>query len=62
MNQELMNMIEEVEGTLSQLKEDAVKFTEKGNNAAGTRVRTGSMSIIKTLKEVRKTVSEIKNS
>ena len=44
------------------VKEDAAKFTEKDNKAAGTRVRTGSMDVIKTLKEVRIKVTEIKNS
>lgn len=58
--EKLNELLETVETTLNTVKEDAVKFVEKNNASAGTRVRTGSMDIIKTLKEVRALVSEIK--
>ena len=58
--EKLNELLETVETTLSTVKEDAVKFVEKNNASAGTRVRTGSMEIIKLLKEVRTLVSEIK--
>lgn len=62
MKEQLATMIEEAEAIFASLKEDSSKFTEKGNNAAGTRVRTGAMSLTKKLKEIRAKVSEIKNS
>lgn len=58
--EKLNELLETVETTLNTVKEDAVKFVEKNNASAGTRVRTGSMTIIKLLKEVHTLVSEIK--
>lgn len=58
--EKLNELLASVEARLNAVKEDAVKFVEKYNASAGTRVRTGSMDIIKTLKEVRTLVSEIK--
>nr|DAU65272.1 MAG TPA: Histone H1-like protein Hc1 [Caudoviricetes sp.] len=58
--EKLNELLASVEARLNAVKEDAVKFVEKDNASAGTRVRTGSMDIIKTLKEVRALVSEIK--
>ena len=60
--EKLNELLETVETTLNTVKEDAVKFVEKNNASAGTRVRTGSMAIIKLLKEVRTLVSEIKTN
>lgn len=62
MKEQLQKLIETAEEQLAEIKVNAGKFTEKDNNAAGTRVRTGSMDLIKTLKEVRIKVQEIKNS
>ena len=53
--EKLNELLETVETTLN-----TVKFVEKNNPSAGTRVRTGSMAIIKLLKEVCTLVSEIK--
>lgn len=58
--EKLNELLASAEARLNAVKEDAVKFVEKDNASAGTRVRTGSMDIIKTLKEVRALVSEIK--
>lgn len=58
--EKLNELLASVEARLNAVKENAVKFVEKDNASAGTRVRTGSMDIIKTLKEVRTLVSEIK--
>ncbi len=50
-----LNQIEEI---LNSIKEDATKFFEKGNKAAGTRVRK-AMQDIKTLAQaVRVDVSD----
>ena len=62
MKNSLKGLVEEAQALLDAIKLDTAKFTEKGNNAAGTRVRTGSMSLIKKLGYVRKTVSEIKKA
>ena len=52
--QELLNQLQE---ELNNVQEDATKFAEKGNKAAGTRVRK-SMQAIKTLaQDVRVAVS-----
>ncbi len=51
---ELLNQIQE---ELTNIQEDAAKFSEKGNKAAGTRVRK-SMQVIKGLaQDVRVAVS-----
>lgn len=62
MREQLATLVQEAEGILAEIKADTTKFVEKENNSAGTRVRTGSMNLIKKLKEVRTKVSEIKNS
>ena len=62
MSAKLEALVEEVSAILEEVKVDTKKFSEKGNNAAGTRIRTGSMAIIKKLGEVRKEVSNIKNN
>ena len=55
MIQDLITQLEEV---LAAAREDAAKFDEKGNKAAGTRVRK-AMQQVKTLaQDVRVAVSE----
>lgn len=55
MIQDLITQLEEV---LAAAREDAAKFDEKGNKAAGTRVRK-AMQEVKTLaQDVRVAVSE----
>ena len=56
----LANLIAAAEEKLAVIKKDATAFEEKGNKAAGTRTRTGSMDLIKILKDVRIHVSEVK--
>lgn len=62
MQEKLNQLLVTAQKQLDAVKEDAVKFANKGNKAAGTRTRTGSMDLIKTLKEVRTVVTEIKNA
>lgn len=45
---------------VTNLQEDAVKFYEKGNNAAGTRLRKGLQEVRKFAQEIRINVSEQK--
>ena len=50
---ELLNLVEQV-------KNDAEKFFNKGNKAAGTRLRKSMQEIKRLAQEVRIQVSEIK--
>lgn len=50
-----LNQIEEI---LNSIKEDASKFFEKGNKAAGTRVRKAMQDIKAFAQAVRAEVSE----
>lgn len=50
-----LNQIEEI---LNSIKEDATKFFEKGNKAAGTRVRKAMQEIKSLAQAVRTEVSE----
>ena len=53
-----LNQIEEI---LNSIKEDATKFFEKGNKAAGTRVRKAMQEIKALAQAVRQEVSEKNN-
>lgn len=57
----LKTQLKEANELLDFINANAEKF-QNGNKAAGTRARVGSMDLIKKLKEVRVTISEIKNS
>ena len=62
MKDEISQLLQEADAIFVAITLDADKFINKDNKAAGTRVRTGSMDLIKKLKEIRTKVSEIKNS
>lgn len=47
---------------LQSIEEDFVKFYDKENQAAGTRVRKGMMELRKLAQEIRVNVQEKKNS
>ncbi len=47
---------------VSSAQKDAELFFEKGNKAAGTRLRKAMLESIKAAKEVRVSVSEKKNA
>ena len=56
-----MKQYEELKNMVLTLEDDAIKFYEKGNQAAGTRVRK-VMQDVKTLAHsIRVNVQEIKN-
>ena len=57
-----MNKYAELEKLVSSLKEDFEKFYDKGNGAAGTRVRKGLQDIAAFAKQTRIEVQEIKNN
>jgi len=48
--------------TLTSALEDAEKFSDKGNAAAGTRVRKALLDVSKSCKEIRQQVSDEKNT
>jgi hypothetical protein len=53
--QELLNQITEA---IESIQDDAVKFEEKGNKAAGTRVRKAMQTIKGVAQDVRVYVSD----
>jgi hypothetical protein len=58
MNELLDNLV----GLVDAIREDAAKFEEKGNKAAGTRVRKAMQEIKAVAQEVRTYVSEKNNA
>lgn len=52
---------DQLKGILEGLEADFEAFYEKGNKAAGTRVRKGMLELNKAAAEIRKEVQEIKN-
>lgn len=57
----MMSRFTEVKDLVSSLEEDFEKFYEKGNKAAGTRVRNGMQAIKNLAQDIRKEVTDIKN-
>tara|TARA_R110002050_G_scaffold34397_1_gene86774 strand:+ start:13842 stop:14015 length:174 start_codon:yes stop_codon:yes gene_type:complete len=55
-----MENFEKLKELLSNLTEDAEKFYDKKNNAAGTRLRQGMQQLKKIAQDVRVEVSELK--
>ena len=55
-----MENFEKLKELLSNLTEDAEKFYDKKNNAAGTRLRQGMQELKKIAQDVRVEVSELK--
>lgn len=48
--------------TLNEALEEATKFSDKGNKAAGTRVRKALLDVSKACKEIRNQVTAEKNA
>jgi len=57
--EDLLNQIAEA---VESIREDAAKFEEKGNGAAGTRVRKAMQTIKALAQDVRNHVSETKKA
>ena len=57
-----MEKFENLKAILESLTDDIQKFNEKGNKAAGTRVRQGLQQIKTVAQELRKEISERKNA
>ncbi len=56
-----MDKFEQLEALVAATKEDAVKFYDKDNKAAGTRVRKAMQEIKNLAQEIRKDVQDKKN-
>ena len=57
-----MNRFNQLKELVDALEGDFEKFYEKGNNAAGTRVRKGMQEMKKVAQEVRIEIQKKKNS
>ena len=57
-----MELYEQLKNLVAQLEEDTTKFYDKGNKAAGTRVRKGCQDIKNLCQDIRVDVSSKKNS
>lgn len=55
-----MKLFEDIEKIVADAKADATAFYEKGNKAAGTRLRKAMLEIKNKAQDVRKDVSEKK--
>ncbi|MHA7128458.1 histone H1 [Algoriphagus namhaensis] len=56
-----MSRFSEVKDLIHSMEEDFVKFYEKGNKAAGTRVRQGMQELKNIAQDIRKEVQDMKN-
>jgi hypothetical protein len=57
-----MQSIEKLKTLIASVEADAVKFYEKGNSAAGTRLRKAMQELKATAQEIRTAVTEKKNT
>ena len=51
-----MELIEKLENLMTTLKEDSIKFFEKGNKSAGVRTRKGAQEMKNALQDLRQDV------
>lgn len=56
-----MKRFDEIRELVMALEEDFVKFYEKGNQAAGTRVRKGMQELKSLAQDIRVEVQDMKN-
>ena len=56
-----MKRFNEIKDLVMSLEADFEKFYEKGNNAAGTRVRKGMQELKNIAQDIRVEVQDIKN-
>jgi|TARA_B110000914_G_scaffold142357_1_gene124652 hypothetical protein len=58
----MQNLIDSITEVITNIQEDVTKFDEKGNKAAGTRVRKGMQTIKGLAQDVRVAVSAKNNA
>ena len=56
-----MKKFEELKSLITSIENDADKFYNKGNSAAGTRVRKGMQDLKNLAQTIRAEVQELKN-
>jgi hypothetical protein len=56
-----MKRFEELKALIASIEPDAEKFYNKGNSAAGTRVRKGMQDLKNIAQAIRAEVQELKN-
>lgn len=56
-----MKKFQELKDLVTTIEKDAAAFFDKGNNAAGTRLRNGLQKIKVAATDIRKEVTELKN-
>lgn len=56
-----MKKFEELKNLIALIEQDADKFYNKGNSAAGTRVRKGMQDLKNIAQAIRAEVQELKN-
>ncbi len=56
-----MKKFQELKDLVSSIESDVVKFYDKGNAAAGTRLRNGLQKIKAAASDIRKEVTELKS-
>jgi len=57
-----MNRLQELRDLLNTFEKDFVKFFEKGNKSAGTRVRKHMNELKRKAQDIRKEVQELKGT
>jgi len=57
-----MELYEQLKNLVASLEDDFSKFYEKGNKAAGTRVRKGCQDVKNLCQDIRVNVSDKKNA
>ncbi|MCB9232250.1 MAG: histone H1 [Bacteroidia bacterium] len=57
-----MKKFNELKEMIAALEADAVKFYEKGNSAAGTRVRVGMQNVKNLAQDIRVEIQSAKNA
>lgn len=57
-----MENFDQIKAVMEAAEADVAKFVEKGNKAAGTRVRQAMQEVKKLAQQVRLDVQEIKNN
>jgi hypothetical protein len=57
-----MKEYEKIKQLLAAIEEDVIKFSEKGNAAAGTRVRKGLQDVKRACQEMRDAIQDVKKS
>lgn len=57
----LMKKFDQLRDLVSSLEDDFTKFYDKGNQAAGTRIRKGMQDLKNMAQEIRTEVQDLKN-